>query len=302
VVPHRAVAELADRQHGVVATRQLIELGVGPDAIQSRVHDGRYLPVFRGVLAVGHARLRIEGRWMAAVLAAGPDAALSHVDSLMLRGVVRSSAPRIHVTVPRLTGGAHRRAGLVIHRCRLDPDDLDVVDGIPTTTIARALLDLAETSGPKQLERALDEADKQGLLDLDALLDVLARARGRRGAKPLRRALEIYAPEPHHTNSWLERRALRLIREAGLPMPQVNLHRNGHEVDLQWPQAKLIVELDSRRHHDTPWAYEEDRVRDADQVADGYGVMRFTHRRITREPEAVVALIRRRLSAAGAAR
>jgi very-short-patch-repair endonuclease len=301
-VPHRVVAQLADRQHGVAATRQLLGLGIGADAIQRRIADGRYVPVFWGVVAIGHARLRREGRWMAAVLAGGDDAALSHVDTLAARGIVPSNARRIHVTVPRLTGGAHPRDGLVLHRCKLEPQDRDMIDGIPTTTVARALLDFAETAPYRQLERAIDEAYKQRLFDLDATRDLLERARGRRGIKPLRRAIELYVPEPHHTRSWLERRALRLIREAGLPMPQVNLNLNGHEVDLQWPQANLVVELDSREHHDTPWAREEDSIRDARQVAHGHGVMRVTHRRLTREPGEVVALIRQRLSGAGAAR
>lgn len=170
--------------------------------------------------------------------------------------------------------------------------------------MARGLLDFAEVASQRQLERAIDEAHKQQRFDLDASLCVLQRANGRRGRKPLKRALDLYVPEPLHTRSWLERRALQLIRDAGLPLPQVNLHLNGYEVDLQWPQANLIVELDSREHHDTPWAREEDAIRDSVQVARGHGVMRVTHRRLTREPQEVVALIRQRLrlSAAGAAR
>jgi very-short-patch-repair endonuclease len=299
VVPHRVVAELAERQHGVVATRQLLALGLGPDAIQRRITDRRYVPVFRGVLAVGHARLRIEGRWMAGVLAAGPDARLSHANALMLRGVLRVNGTQIHVTVPRLTGGAHRRAGLVVHRCKLDPRDLDVVDGIPTTTVARAMLDYAERARGDMLDRALDEAYKRDLFDLEAILEVLERARGRRGVRPLRRALEIYVPEKRRLNSWLEKHMLRLIREAGLPLPQVNVHVNGHEVDLEWPEHGLLVELDSSEHHNTPWAVENDKARDSDHVARGQSVMRFTHRRVTREPDVVIARLREALSRRG---
>jgi len=298
------VAALAARQYGTVTFSQLIDIGISAAAIGRAIADGFLSVLHRGVYAFGHDRLRTEGRWMAAALAGGPDAAVTHTDALMMRGIVRSHAPRIHITVPRLTGGAHRRSGLVIHRCKLAPADLDIVDGIPTTTVARALLDFAEIAAPRRLERAIDEADKQDLFDLDATLAVLERARGRRGAKPLKRAVELYVPEPHRTRSWLEQRALQIIRAAGLPSPQVNLHLNGHEVDLQWPEANLVVELDSREHHDTPWAREEDSVRDAVQVAHGHGVMRVTYRRLTQEPEAVVALIRQRLalSAAAAAR
>jgi predicted transcriptional regulator of viral defense system len=285
----RRVAALAAEQHGVVAYTQLIDLEISASAIQRAAADGFLTPLHRGVFAFGHARLRTEGRWMAAVLAPGPDGALTHTDALVLRGIVRSNAPRIHVTVPRLTGGAHRRSGLVIHRCKLEPQDRDVVDGIPTTTVARALLDFAEIARPRQLERALDEAEKQQLLDLHAVLDVLERARGRRGLKRLRRTLDLYVPEPHRTNSWLERHMLGLIREAGLPMPDVNVHLNGHEVDLHWPHHGLVVELDSRRHHDTAWAREEDKARDAGQTARGHSVVRLTYRRITREPQAVIA-------------
>jgi very-short-patch-repair endonuclease len=296
------VAALAAQQHGCVGFAQLVDLGVSAAAVGRAVADGFLAPLQRGVFAFGHPRLRREGRWMAAVLAGGPAAALSHIDSLASGGILQSHAPRIHVTVPRLTGGAHRRDGLVLHRCRLEPQDRDVVDGIPTTTVARALLDFAEVASFRRLERALDEADKRQLFDLQATLDVLERSRGRRGAKPLKRAIERYVPEPRRTNSWLERRALELIREAGLPMPQVNLHLNGYEVDLQWPEANLVVELDSREHHDTAWAREEDAIRDAVHVAHGHGVMRVTHRRLTREPDAVAALIRQRLSGAAAAR
>jgi very-short-patch-repair endonuclease len=299
------VAALADSQHGTVEYAQLVALGLSASAVGRAMSDRFLTALYRGVFAFGHVQMTRQGRWMAAVLAGGPDAALSHTDGLVARGIVRSSAARIHVTVPRLTGGAHRRSGLVLHRCRLDPEDRDAIDGIPTTTVARALLDYAETTigSPRRLERAIDEADKQGLFDLNATLDVLERARGRRGAKPLRRALAIYVPEPRRTNSWLERRALKLVRDAGLPMPEVNVNVNGYEVDLRWPQAGLIVELDSRQHHDTAWAYEEDRLRDAHQVARGHGVMRITHRRLTREPDLVAALIRERLvSAAAAAR
>jgi hypothetical protein len=299
---HRSVGELAARQHGVAAVWQLRELGVSDDAIARRVGSAQYVPLHRGVVAIGHARLRVEGRWMAAVLACGPDTRLSYSDGLMLWGVHRTSARRIHVVVPRRTGGAKQPRGIVIHRCKLDPRDATVVDGIPVTTLARALLDFAEIARGDQLERALDEAERRGLLDLDDVLDVLERTRGRRGRRVLRRAIDLYVPEPHHVNSWLERHALPLVRRAGGPMPEVNLGVNGHVVDLHWPAQKLIVELDSRTHHATTRAFEQDRRRDADHVANGYRVMRFTHRRITREPEAVLALLRQALSAAAAAR
>ncbi len=295
----RRVAAIADAQHGTVAFVQIIDIGISAAAIARAVADGFLTVLHRGVYAFGHSRLRTEGRWMAAVLAGGADAALTHTDGLQLRGIVQSNAARIHITVTRKTGGAHRRQGLVIHRCKLDPCDRDVVDGIPTTTVARALLDFAEIARGRQLDRALDEAYKRQLLDLDAALDVLGRVRGRRGAKPLRRALEIYVPEPRRVNSWLEKHTLQLIRAAGLPMPQVNVHLNGHEVDLLWPEHRLVVELDSREHHDTPWAREEDDVRDTDHVVSGYRVMRFTYGRITREPDVVIALIREALTDRG---
>jgi hypothetical protein len=187
------VAALADSQHGTVEYAQLVALGFSASAIARAVSDGLLTALYRGVFAFGHVQLTRQGRWMAAVLAAGPDAALSHADGLAARGIVRSSVPRIHVTVPRLTGGAHRRCGLVQHRCRNDPEDRDTIDGIPTTTVARALLDFAETTtgSPRRLEHAIDEADKQGLFDLNATLDVLQRARGRPGDSQQRRPLDI---------------------------------------------------------------------------------------------------------------
>ncbi|UGS38006.1 hypothetical protein DSM104329_04428 [Capillimicrobium parvum] len=291
---------LAHQQHGVVAARQLNALGVSSSTIARWTADGRLLRLHRGVYAVGHQALTADGHRMAAVLAAGPGAALSHRSAGEMRGVMRWAGPYHEVTVPG-AGGRRRRARRVrVHRGRLDPADWTVVRGIPVTTVARTLLDVGEVA-PSRLPRAVEEADRQGLLDVPAVREVMARNPGRRGLRPLATALELHTPEPAFTRSGLERAALALIRDHGLPRPSANLWLHGYEVDLVWPDQKLVVELDTRGFHGTTSAFERDRRRDADLQARGYRVMRFTDRRIADDAAAVAATIAAALSRATAA-
>src|SRR5262249_1883843 len=161
---------LAERQHGVVARRQLVALGLGKGAIDRRVASGRLHPVRRGVYAVGHARLAGRGRWMAAVLACGPGRLLTHPTAPPpppLPALPPASASFIPVTIRGHSGRLRRRRGLIVHCSRsLHPDDRTIVDGIPVTSVARTLLDLAESESPARLERAFEQAERLDLLDL----------------------------------------------------------------------------------------------------------------------------------------
>jgi restriction endonuclease-like protein/putative AbiEi antitoxin of type IV toxin-antitoxin system len=289
---------MAERQHGVIALRQLVALGFSRSAIRRRTAAGRLHRLHVGVYAVGHRRLSVNGRWMAAVLACGPTALLSHRDAAALHGLLGSSAHSIHVTAARRCWG---RPGIKLHRSRLDPEDRTIVDGIPVTSVERTLLDLAEVVPRRLLERALEQAEQLRLLDVRAIDRVIDRAHGRHGIRGLRAALGAYRSTLHVTRSGLERRFLALCHEAGLPRPAVNVWLAGMEVDVVWRDCRLAVELDTHAHHGTRAAFERDRARDAALQLAGYRVLRVTDRRLDAEPEAVMKTVRSLLTASAAA-
>jgi hypothetical protein len=291
------MAALASRQHGAAAHWQLLRLGLSPSAIQRMVQAGRLHPVFRGVYAVGHSALSHLGRRMAAVLACGPGAVLSHQPAADLLALRRSSSPIIHVTVP----GRTRRGpeGIRVHRVRrLHPDDVAEWEGIPVTSVPRTLLDLAEVVDMRQLIRAIEQAERLRLFDLRATEELIVRSHGRRGIKPLRKALTEMDGEPPTVRSDWERDFLDFCADFGLPRPELNAIVEGYEVDALWRDAKVIVELDSYAFHRSRGAFEEDRVRDAVLQLAGYLVLRITWRRLETEPRDVAEM----LSAAVAAR
>jgi very-short-patch-repair endonuclease len=228
----------------------------------------------RGVYAVGHP-VSIRGRFAAAVLACGDGAALSHLPASDVWAIRRWSG-KIVVTVPR---GRVGPAGVEIHRSRmLEPEDLARRDGIRVTSVARTLLDLAGVLGPLDLARAIDRAERAELFDLAAVDGVLARARGRRGAAALRRAVAAW--RPRQTRSELEDRYFELLQEAGLPLPRFNVLLEGelatHEVDSFWPAHGLVVQLDGFAYHRTRVDRERDAGTDADLELAGYRVVRLT--------------------------
>jgi hypothetical protein len=285
----REIAELAARQHGVVAHWQLTALGLGRGAMEHRLATGRLHRVEFSVYAVGHAALTWHGRCLAAVLSSGPDAVLSHRPAVAPWELRPSSSPIAEVTVP--ARGCRARQGIRLHRVRpLDARDRTVHAGIPITSLARTLLDFAEVARRWELERAIEEAERRGLFDLDEVEAVMERGHGRRGLGPLRALLAEFAEPPLARNDF-ERDFLDLCRKAGLPLPALNVAVAGFEVDCVWPQERLVVELDSRTHHERRSAFESDRIRDAALQAAGYRVIRITHRRFTREPAAIVDLL-----------
>jgi very-short-patch-repair endonuclease len=281
------IGALAARQYGVVTRAQLIASGLGSAGISLRVRDGRLHRIHPGVYAVGHPVLVPRGRYMAAVLAGGGEAALSHGSSAALRGVRGGSMP-LHVTVPRT--GAHSRPGLRFHRVRsLDPADVEVVDGIRVTTMARTALDLAETSTPRSLAHLLERMEQLELFDLRELQAVIARNPGRHGIKVLADALDLEAPRVEE----LQRRFLRLVREAGLPEPLREAPIGPYRADFHWPAADLVVETDGRAWHATRAAFERDRLRDLELAALGIRTVRVTWRMVTRTAPQLAATLRR---------
>ena len=267
-----AIAALADAQYGVVAYRQLLEVGLGEDGIAARLRTGRLHRVHRGVHSVGHRSLRPEGYWTAAVLACGPGAVLSHRSAAALWALRSGAGAAVDVTVPS-NGGRHRRRGIRIHRSRrLAPEEVTVELGIPVTTVARTLLDLADVLQAHGLKRAVAEAEYRGLFDLMALSAVVDRNPGRRGAT-LIRAIDA---RPQRTRSDLEERFLDLVDRYGLPRPTAGLFVAGHETDFAWPRAKLIVETDGHAAHRTEEAFEADRLRDRETLRAGFRTIRLT--------------------------
>jgi very-short-patch-repair endonuclease len=271
----RELALLAARQHGVVSSGQLHALGLSRYRARHKVRTGWLRAVHRGVYAVGQVPLSDRGRYTAAVLACGPDAALSHRPAGELWGLYRKVS-RIVVTVPR------RRSGppdVEVHESRLlEPEHFTLLDGIRVTSVARTLLDLAAIVSPTELARAIDRAERGDLFDLAAIDDVLCRARGRKGARALRRAVAEWRPS--YTRSELETGFEELVGEARLPQAQVNVlvpgERHVHEVDAFWPLSALVVQLDGFAFHRTRRDRERDASTDADLELAGFRVLRLT--------------------------
>jgi len=290
----RGLAELATRQHGVVSHQQLLELGFGVRRIEIKLWEGWLQSVHRNVYAVGHSRLTRRSQWWAGLLAYGPGTVLSHRTAAVLWGVQRPRRGPVHVTAPGGRQGIGRREGIWVHRCKIGPVDITTKDGFPTTTIARTLFDFAETSTYDSLKSAAEEADRLKLLPLRELEAVCERGRGRRALKPMRRLLaDLQLPD--EGRSPLEIRFAAFVREHRLPPPVQNADVLGHEVDALWPEAKLIVELDSWEHHGHRAAFERDRARDPKLLIAGYRTIRVTHRRLDREAARLAEEIRQLL-------
>jgi hypothetical protein len=286
---HASLAELASRQHGVVSVRQLTgPLGYSESAVGRAVAAGRLHRLYRGVFAVGHRRLSPQAECLAAVLACGPGALLSHYSAGWLWGISRPRPAPFHVSTPT---HRRRRPPLILHHARgLAAEDRALEDGIPVTSVARTLLDLAGAVDRKWLPRIVERSEELGLFDLGAVESVLDRNRGHRGAAALRRAIAIYQPSSF-TRSGLEREFLALVQRAGLPQPRMNHVEAGFELDAYWPEERFVVELDAYETHGGHEAFERDRLRQEDLLLVGVGMTRVTGHRLAREPEKVVERI-----------
>lgn len=290
------IAELVRCQHAVVALRQLVELGLSSSAVRTRVAEGRLHSVHRGVVSVCHPDLLTRsGRFMAAVLACGDGASLSYRSAACHRGLRDDNRATIDVTSPHRAG--RKRDGIAAHSAAtLLPRDIEIVDGIPCTTLARTLLDLAEVVSTRSLERAIDRAEILRILDMRPIDDVLARANGRRGAATLRAVLSEMQFQSTLTRSELEERFLQICRDIARPPDAVNAwiaypDGGGAEADFVWHAERLIIEVDGRDVHTTHHAFEHDRTRDQHLNLLGWRVVRFTWRQVEHEPQAVAATV-----------
>ena len=281
------IAQVAHRQQRNITRAQLIGLGMSTTSIDRWVRVGRLHRVHPGVYAVGVPPINPFERAMAAVLACGPGAVLSHGSALTLWGVWKRWDLPFHVT----TRGDRRPKGIRVHRVRhLDRRDVTRQQGIPVTTLARTLLDQAGEMPPKSLTRAVNDGRLKGLLHLPALEEIIARHSHHRGRPNLTALLHTATDRP--TRSVIEDGFPAFCERHGLPIPQINATVCGYEVDALFADAKLIVELDGWAFHSSRTAFESDRRRDAVTLAAGFATLRITAERYERDPVGEAAQLR----------
>jgi uncharacterized protein DUF559 len=268
----------------VVARRQLVTLGFSASAIKHRLRTGRLHPLYRGVYAVGHPDHSPEAKWMAAVLACGDGAFLTHRSAGALYGICEERPARIEtgVLVPHPVGPDCLR---VRRRASLSREEVGTLRGIPITSPVRTMIDLATELPSNRLARAVNEADKLEVIDVETLRAGLDSRTGQPGVGRLVTLLD--RDTFVLTEEELERLFLPLARDAGLPLPETKLMVNGYEVDFFWPELKLVVETDGLRYHRTPLAQAGDARRDQSHTAAGYARLRFTHRQVKHERDYV---------------
>ena len=289
----REIAALADDQYGVVARRQLEDLGMGWDAIIRRLRAGRLHRLHPGVYAVGHRVLPREGHWMAAVLLCGPGAVLSQRSAAAHWGFRSYSGSYIDVTSPRKT---RPRGSIRRHWARLRPDEVTVHAEIPVTTTPRTILDLAPESTPQVIETALRQCEYLQLYDSLSLWDLMERYPRHRGNPAIRTALARLEESSGETESPLEDRFLPFLDAHRLPRPNLNawLEVDGHRyrADCLWPEAKLIAELDGWEAHGTRSSFQSDKTRDRRLLRAGYRTTRVTRQMLEHESGELAADLR----------
>jgi len=277
-------------QHGVITRAQLSMLGAGRGAIQHRLRLGRLCEVHRGVYTIGHRLLTKHGRWMAAVLACGPGAVLSHRGAAALWGI--RGGTRLEVTVPRRR---KPRPDLHLHWANLPADETTTHHGIPTTTVPRTLLDLSAVVHRDELRSATRQAEQLHLRDRLWLGELVERYPRKPGVPAVRAIVEEAMRGLGVVKSKLEERFQAFLLNAGLPLPKTNVLIEGTEVDCVWPEHGVIVELDGRATHDVADAFEADRARDRRLEAAGWRVIRITWRQLHGTPEELEADLRKLL-------
>jgi very-short-patch-repair endonuclease len=287
----RKVAALAGVQHGVVGRWQLREIGLSDQMIKTRVAHGGLNRLHRGVYAVGHRAVGRESGWMAAVLAYGPGAVLSHRSAGQLWGLYPRGEIDPEVTVP----GSHEpRAGIPAHRGSLMADEVGTRWRIPVTSVARTMFDLAGMLDEREVERAWNEMEVRQYRVRLSVPDLVQRYPGRPGTPLLRRLAEGDALGI--TRNDLEEAFLALVDRFELPRPRMNaalaVRDRIYEIDALWKDRKVAIELDGGGAHGTKKAFEDDRERDRILTAERWTAARITWRQIHEKPEKVASDLR----------
>jgi hypothetical protein len=280
------LARIATRAHGLVTHRQLLRAAITAAEVRSRVRKGLLIRVHRGVYRVGHQAPSVESRYLAAVLACGDGALLSGLAAAHLHGLVKGTAPPPEVT----TRTKREVKGVRTHRSQcLDRTDASRCRGVPITSIARTLVDIAADLDEDELARACHQAGVRYHTTPAAVEAVLARRPNSPGASKLRR---IMRGDVHVTLSKLESRFLALLPAAGLPLPITNRDASGRRVDCRWPELHLTVELDSYRYHSSRHAWEQDRRREREAYARGDDFRRYTRDDVFERPDEMLTELR----------
>jgi very-short-patch-repair endonuclease len=287
-----AIAAVAAKQYGVVTRAQLSAAGLDRGAIARRLAAGRLHRLHDGVYAVGHRAPRREANWLGAVLACGPGAVLSHRSAAALWGLHDAEGPRPDVTVATRNG--RRRAAIAVHRAQLARPDRRRRSGIPVTSPARTLADLARHVDQPDLVRAVREAEFLRRFDLGAVQELLDR----RPCRALRTLVEDLAL----TQSGLEDRLLDICDHHGISRPLTQQPLLGRRIDFVWPAERVVVETDGWQGHGTRSAFQADRAISNRLQLGGYTILRFTHTDVARRPSQVARQIRVALATARAAR
>jgi very-short-patch-repair endonuclease len=279
----------------VVSRRQLLDLGFGRRGIQRRIESSRLNPLHPGVYSVGHRLVPKQGWWMAAVLASGPDAVLSHQTAAALWSLRGYSGGAIHVTAPHKSTSSKR---IRRHHAPLPADEITLKDGIPATSVHRTIYDHSATASVDEVIAMIKEAEYLNLWDRLSLWDLLERYPGKRGSRNLRFALERITEEPTgRKRSKLEERFAPFLRRHHLPLPRFNdwifLGAKRYQVDCHWPGTWQVVELDGWEGHSTRSAFQDDRSRDRALHVAGYSVIHLTWAQLDSEPEAIASDLRR---------
>lgn len=284
----REAWDLARNQHGVVSSDQLRGIGYTPQAIHHRIRTGRLHPLHRGVYVVGRPYATDHGRWMAAVIACGAGAVLSHSSAAALWRMGPEKSGLVELSLPSLSRRC--RPGLRIHqRPALKALDVTAEYGIPVTTPIQTLIDMTLRLDRPGIERMINEADKYNLAHPPGIRRALDERPGEPGVAQLRQILDRRTFRL--TKEELERRFLPLAAKAGLPVPLTGQSVNEFEVDFFWPDLGLVVETDGLRYHRTPAEQARDRLRDQAHTAAGLTQLRFTHEQVRYEPDYVQRIL-----------
>lgn len=282
----RAIARVAGRQDNVITREQLFEAGLGRGVIARRLRSGWMRRMHSGVYLIGPAPPTPMARARAAVLACGDAAAVSHRSAAEMFGLLPEIGDEVHVTVAGRNPGVH--PGIRLHRiAAFAPGEVTKMHGIPLTTVAQTICDLAATETPREVEQAFQEALYRDIVTIRAVAAVIDRRPRRKGAPVIRALLH----DPRMTRSEKERALLRLIDQAQLPKPLTNVRRYGFLLDAYWPKEGLVVEFDGWRGHGHRLAFEQNRKRDQVLLAHGIRTLRVTDRQFEREPVAIAARI-----------